>query len=358
MKQNADVAKPSEVDTMLGAFFSGKDASEKGNTAEATPPADGPAPKSDEAIPAIPTASPTGETIETLKAEMAISAQQVKDLSAALEEAQRALLDQNSETWKHKYDALNGKMKKQGPEMKIRIKELEDELDAVKAAKPGTEVKPPIIAESDKKRGESWGVDPDEISSFRQEIIDQVMASIPKTPTAKAKEVATDTELADDTEIPAPPTKTPPVPVQDHATKAFLALVDFKAKGWQDIRQKPEFASFCNTRPGGDYGPTYLDYLKDAAEKLDASMTARVYNDFLKTVKPAVSTEEKPSREAADSRSKGGDGAPVAAETWTPEKIEKFSNDVNAGKIKRGSPEYLQLKASYDKWLSNIKVAG
>ena len=149
---------------------------------------------------------------------------------------------------------------------------------------------------------------------------------------------------------PEQPAQTP----QDQAHKAFITKVDLKAHGWRDIRQKPEFAAFCNTRPGGQFGPTYLEMLKDAAQTYDADTTALVYNAY----KSAPAAPQKPSREAADSRSKGGDGMPVAAETWTPEKIAQFDRDVHSGKIKRGSAAYTRLRASYDAWLSNLTVAG
>ena len=141
----------------------------------------------------------------------------------------------------------------------------------------------------------------------------------------------------------------------DPEHKVFIAKVDMQAHGWRDIRQKPEFAAFCNTRPGGQFGPSFLDMLKDAAKTYDADTTAMVYNEFKKA---APATPYRPSREAADSRSKGGDGAPVAAETWNEEKIKKFEEDVRAGRVKRGSAKYNQLRASYDAWLSNLTVSG
>jgi len=355
MTQTPDVKKPSESDKLLAEFMAGKEAAEKGNTETPTPPEGEAALKTEEAIPdTTPTAESTEVSIETLKADLATVTQQVESLSTALAEAQKALTDQNNDTWKHKFDVLDGKLKKQGPEMAKRIKELETELVAAKSEeKPAGEVKPPVIAESDKKRGESWGVDPDEIASFRQEIIDQVLASIPKA--EKTSKLPEGEESAgEELKADEQPTQTP----QDQANKAFLTLVDVKARGWQEVRQKPEFAAFCNTRPGGEFGPTYLDYLKEAAQKLDADITARVYNDFMKTVKSAPDATKKPSREAADSRGKGGEGVPVATEIWTPESIAKFSTDVSSGKIKRDSPEYKKLKASYDNWIGNIKVAG
>ena len=141
----------------------------------------------------------------------------------------------------------------------------------------------------------------------------------------------------------------------DPAHKLFIVKVDVQAQGWRDIRQKPEFAAFCNTRPGGQFGPSYLDMLKSAAQTFDADTTALVYNEFKKS---SPSAPYKPSREAADSRSKGGDGPPVAAETWNEEKIKKFDEDVHTGRIKRDSPAYKKLRASYDNWLSNLTVAG
>jgi len=149
---------------------------------------------------------------------------------------------------------------------------------------------------------------------------------------------------------PEQPAQTP----QDQAHKAFITKVDIRAQGWRDIRQKPAFAAFCNTRPGGQFGPSYLEMLKEAAQTFDADTTAMVYNAY----KSAPEAPYKPSREAANSRSKGGDGAPVASEVWTPEKIQQFDKDVHTGKIKRGSAAYTRLRASYDAWLSNLTVAG
>ena len=356
MTQTADVKKTSESDRLLAEFMAGKEAAEKENTETPTPPEGESTQKTDEAIPGtIPTAESTEESIESLKADIATAAQQIESLSTTLAETQKALTDQNNDTWKHKFDVLDGKMKKQGPEQAKRIKDLEAELEAAKTGKPATgEEKPQTttVTESDKKRGESWGVDPDEIASFRKDIVDQIMASIPKA--EKTNKLPEGEEPPAEPKADEQPTQAP----QDQAKKAFLTLVDVKARGWQEIRQKPEFAAFCNTRPGGQFGPTYLDYLKEAAQTLDADTTARVYNDFMKTVKPGPEAPKKPSREAADSRSKGGDGIPVAKEIWTPEKINQFNTDISSGKIKRDSPEYKKLKASYDNWVGNINVAG
>jgi len=142
---------------------------------------------------------------------------------------------------------------------------------------------------------------------------------------------------------------------QDPAHKVFIARVDVKAHGWRAIRQKPEFAAFCNTRPGGEYGQSYLEMLKDAARTFDADTTAMVYNTFIQS---SPASPRKPSREAADSRSKGGDGIPVSVEPWNEERIAQFDRDLREGKIKRGSEKYKKLRASYDNFLSNLTVSG
>jgi len=354
MAEPKDVKEPSESEKLLNDFFKGA-APDGENTEIKDLPADSPPPKADEAIPAeTPNAESTEkDELQTVKADLETALAQISELSAALTAAQAALLDENSDTWKHKHNVLDGIMRKQGPEQAAKIKELEAENEKLRQApsKPA----PSALGNEPLSEEDQAFIDEAGISekAFRY------MAKRFTAPKAEAKPpVEPKPEITREPETPpaktaAQETEKQPSP----ADAAFLTLVSVKAKGWQDVNANPisraAFAAFADTKPGGEFGPRYRDIMADAVAGLDADTVAKVYNAFFATTKkPAAPV--KPSRESADSRSRGG-GTTVIEDTWTPERIMKFNDDVNLGIIPRGSEEFNTQMASYEKWRKGQK---
>jgi len=364
--QEADVKEPSETDKILDKFFSEKEAAEKkGNTEISNPPAAEPA-KAEEAIPVKPNAESAEESVDTLKAELATAREQVAELSTALTAMQTAIADENSETWKHKFEVLDGIAKTQGQRQSTRIKDLEadnkrlkDELEAAKTAAPVQATDPAAVkvTEYDKATADEMGVAPELLARYRQDIVKSVMEALPKPKEAAKPEPAP--EIKEPEPEPAKVAAAPEVKLAPEQV-AYLTLLNVQAPGWGEASKNPIFAEFIEKNHemiGDQPGRTLREILIDAHTRRNAYTVASVYNAFLKSVKPAAASE-KPSRESADSRSKGGDGAPVAREIWTPEKIRKFNEDVSLGTIKKGSLEYTKLMASYEAWKNNLTVAG
>lgn len=387
-----DVQKPKRFDELMSKF-NPDDESEGTPEGQAPPATETPAPAAEPpaaetATPATPApgaGDPNAETTDNAKltAELAEARSQISDLTDALDKATRALASENSDTWKHKYDVLDGIAKKQGPQ----IKELKAEVDRLtaelrvavenaNASAPSKETLSVKVTDIDKEFGDDNGIAPEQVAKFRQSIVRSVLDTVKEHQKPQAAAPAPTPEL------PVEPETATETPARTSAAQtAFLAVLDATARGWREVLDKgvreQAFSKFLasNSQEIAGEKRSFYDLLVEAnghvldasgniavdaggkpvinESKMNARRVAWFYNTFLKAeaqaaVKPPV------SREAADSKSKGGGAAPKETDTWTRERLQQFNEDVSHGRIQRGSNEYKRLMASYDAWRNKV----
>jgi hypothetical protein len=258
----------------------------------------------DEPYRGTPSGEPAPGSLEDFK-------QQVADLTRALTDLQASISDENSETWRHKYDVINGKYKAEIQPAAARIRELEETIVQLQQDM-GREARIPVSAE---ERGLADDLGVDEETFVRMKKVFQPQAETSAEPAAQPSASRT----------------------------AYFALLDAKARGWRETMNTEGFRLFLKQNP------TAYNALVAADNALDAEGTAGVYNTFFQT------SRRRGGREAAPSSSRGGGGfSSEDSQAWSLEEIQKFEKDVATGKIKMGSQEYKDLKASRDKFLESI----
>lgn len=310
--------------------------------APAAPPAEPPKPEDGKPAPE-PTPEPA--EVETLKQQNA----QLLDLVSDL---RKALSEENNDTWKHKYDVLNGMIKAKGPRDALQMKELKAEVERLKtelAAKPAASQSDnaPLTEEEQAFRDE-MGIEDSTFRRMKKLFAPPVQ---PAAATAKQPEPEPEPELEPE---PAPAATQGEEKKVDLGTRAFLLQLSSLAPGWDKAVNSEGFKTFIVQNR------IFYDALKKATDNRDAEKTAEVYNYYFKSAIPApvaqVPKEEKPSREAAPSSSKGGSSLPEQKQKWTVERVRQFDDDVRTGKIPIGSEEYKKLKAERDESLSIINI--
>jgi hypothetical protein len=258
----------------------------------------------DEPYRGTPSGEPAPGSLEDLK-------NQVENLTRALTDLQASMADENSDTWRHKYDVINGKYKAEIQPAAARIRELEETIVQLQQDM-GREARIPVSAE-ERELAENLGVD--EETFVRMKKVFQPQAETTADPAAQPSASRT----------------------------AYFALLDAKARGWREAMNSEGFKLFLNQTPAA------YNALVAADNALDAEGTAGVYNAFFQT------SRRRGGREAAPSSSRGGSGfSSEDSQAWSLEEIQKFAKDVATGKIKMGSKEYKDLKASRDKYLEGI----
>src|SRR5574337_1724828 len=166
-------------------------------------------------------------------------------------------------------------LKTENEQFKARIADLERQIAALQAATP-VEVAAPTITEYDKKVAESWGVDPTELAAYRQDIVDKIMAMLPKPTEPKP---AIPAPIA-----PAKPSEpVPATPAIDQGQAVYLEMLNALGYG-PDMRgmivNDPKFTEFLGMIDGNTKRPIRTIAVEADAAR-DAVTLSEVYRAFL-----------------------------------------------------------------------------
>ncbi len=318
-------------------------------TPEPTPAPAAPAPASPEppATPAPTTPTPTVPSSEPIPAPGVISPvapEPPKPPQAAtpeelLKRTSTALstLQKNYNTLLKNFEELqqasqgNEALKAENDQLKSKISDLEKQITDLKTSKPIGDVTKVTVTEADKKRAEELGIEPEQVAAWRQEIVESVLAQIPKPPTEPKP--ATPSAPAKSAE-PAP--ATPAAADQGHV--AYLEMLNALGYGPEvrsTIVNDPKFAEFLGWIDGTTKRP-----LRTIAVEADAARDAvgmsEVYRAFLtwKNTAPAVTEPTKPSHLMPSSKGGPGDLNTNKKPIYTQAQVDEFQKKVKRGEYR------------------------
>lgn len=242
--------------------------------------------------------------------------------------------DPNSETWRQRYQTLNGKYNAEVPRFQDQISRLLEQLEV--AQTKGSESHHQNAPAQTKDLTEA-------LQELREEYGDKMFDAIRSIARAESEEVAK-----------------PVREVAESATKqvnqmGFYSGLDQSAPGWRQLNEDEAFNSWLRT-PDPVSGIDYHTVLMSHFERGDIAKTASVFNYYNQARAAQQTQVQKPSKSEAleqlvtPKKSGGGTSSVVDAhsgDVLTMADYQKLHNDYMSGTFKGKEADYQALKAKY-----------
>jgi len=267
------------------------------------------------------------------------SAEEEDNLETADQETQDDEDDAEEDTYRKRYETLQGKYNAEVPKLNSELRKLKEEIferlgDLTQQADQPTE-----------EEADDTDQFEEELEAYREQFGDDLLNVIDKLSERRAKALLGESLSPVSQKVDSVES----AQIQS-AQAAFTDDLSSKVEGeWEPLwkGEDPEFLAFLDTKePNGFF--TYRDVAKKANNEWDAETLSKVFNTYLASKAPAEKKPEKkvadkaneervaPSRKKVSSEPKDGE-----ARIWTQADIKEFKEKDRRGKYSQEESDAL-----------------
>lgn len=253
------------------------------------------------------------------------------------------------DVWQQRYVSLQGMYNKEVPELRQQIRQLRDQIAAMKKEAPPVESKPKV--------------DPKDVEAFGQEWVDMVHRNVERVLqefagrvfpqldalTQRVGKLEQGVQSAADT-------------ATFTAEQHFIARLTQLVPDWESMNVDPGFLAWLELKDEV-YGRPRQFALNEAANQFDAERCAAIFNAYKRLVAPAPApATPAPSALETQIAPSPGVGAPPPVQTrkptFTQKQVTDFYNDVARGKYRGREADVQAIEAEINAAVREGRVAG
>lgn len=283
--------------------------------------------------------------------------EEVDTLRAEVTRLQQLLADENSPTYRHRYEVLVGKYNAEIPRLAEKIRELEARLNEAPAAPAAPQTNPEYEAAYHDLEEEYGPTTAKSILTIAQSLAQEQIAAAQQQFEAQLQE-----RLQPYDEQVQQLAQTQAQTAQERFFSTLDALVpDWKQiNGWRNegIAQNPAFGAFLNeTVPGGDF--TFNDLLLQHYKRGNALKVKEVFDIFKSrnTAAPAAPPSKQVEQYIDPSKTGRGAAPPNnQPKTYTRAEIDSFYDSRLKGTFRGTREEAQRLEAEYEQAMLEGRV--
>lgn len=232
--------------------------------------------------------------------------------------------DENTETWKHKYEVLIGKYNAEIPRMATENKDLKSQIAELQEAVKDLQSKVAVKEASAKKEDVNSAVEiikrelGDDVSGALTQLLDSKTSTIPKQYEEKVSRLEQKVENSDKRQALT-------------EKQAYSNTLNQLIPNLLEKNKNPKWLEFLTNTVPFSRGRTYQQLLDEANEQMDASGVAEIFNAFYGATK---SNGKKHDIEEFLEPGKPKPKSPNVEEEkiYTKAEIKQFDQDVVRGK--------------------------
>ena len=238
-----------------------------------------------------------------------------KGASALANTANPATRNSEDSEFKHKYDVLNGKYRKETADLRDENKRLKEELERKAQAEPSTDILKPVSSDPQSVTEEEL------VAEYGQDYLDEMGPEYCRREylrDQKIKQVIAEHERRFEE-------------LQSHQSKqnesAFVEKLNSLVPNWPQINDSQAWSDFLGTM-NRVAGNTYEGLLNDAHEAFDAERVAEIFRTFLSTEPAAKTGFDRLVMPSAQAPS----GQPAAKKTMTTDQWIAAMQELTSGR--------------------------